>query len=239
MRQDGQDSLSSCPDNGQKGMSNQVDKRTGTLKHEVHVQRERSNPGEAKARLTQPDDNKRPDVRTAPPHGGCPSARNVDEDTMGSQSVWARDWLRSVAEARLAIERARKLVEVRRERALCMGNPMGGGSGCDGTNRSEENVLALVESEDDLTTTYAWATKELREFDEMAKANRQCLRGSMLDGLDVAEMKYRIGMSDREAAKVLGISRSKLHADLAAFVDYLDYIGCERTFRPISNGDSR
>lgn len=41
-------------------------------------------------------------------------------------------------------------------------------------------------------------------------------------------MKYRIGMSDREAVKVLGISRSKLHSDLTAFVDYLDFIGRAR-----------
>lgn len=151
-------------------------------------------------------------------------------DLMGSQSSWARDWLKSVAEARVALERAVALVEVRRERALCMG-----GSACDAphigtasTNVSEENLLALVESEEDLATTYAWATAELRAFDKMAEANRRCLRGAVLEGLDIAEMKYRIGATDREIMRVFYTSRSKLHHDLAAFVDYLDFIGRER-----------
>ena len=63
---DGQYGLSDCPDTGQKAVSNQVDKRTGTLKHEVHVQREPSKSGEAKARLTNPEENESA-VRTAPP----------------------------------------------------------------------------------------------------------------------------------------------------------------------------
>lgn len=151
---------------------------------------------------------------------------------MGSQSAWARDWLRSVAEARVALERARALVEVRRERALCMGGTSDGPHASSGRNASEANVLALVESEDDLAMTHAWATAELKAFDSMAEANKRCLRGTILEGLDVAEMKYRVGCTDREIAKAFGVSRSKLHRDLAALVDYLDFIGRERALNP-------
>ena len=48
---------------------------------------------------------------------------------------------------------------------------------------------------------------------------------------DVAEMKYRMGMTDRKIAKKLGASRSKVHYRLSAFVDYLNFIGRERALR--------
>lgn len=163
-----------------------------------------------------------------PPRG---AVRPPEVEMMGATSGWARDWLRGVAEARVALERAQALVEVRRERALCMGNPMSSGpSGKGGANKAEANMVGYVSSEEDLEATYAWARAELDAFDAMAKANRMILRGAILDGLDVAEMKYRIGMTDREIAKTLGASRSKVHYRLAAFVDYLDFIGRERTF---------
>lgn len=231
---DGQCGLSDCPDTGQKAVSNQVDKRTGTLKHEVHVQREPSKSGEANVRLTNKNETAHVAERTAPPRGGCPPSLRRDEEPMGSQSGWARDWLRSVAEARVALERALALVEVRRERALCVGSAGDGPHSSGGTNVAEANLIALVESEDDLATTHAWATAELKAFDSMAEANRRCLRGAVLNGLDVAEMKYRIGCTDKEISKTFDVSRSKLHHDLAAFVDYLDFIGRERAFNTSS-----
>lgn len=128
------------------------------------------------------------------------------------------------------------LAEVRRERALCMGNPLSSGpSGKGGVNAAEANVIGYVASEEDFETTYAWARAELDQFDAMAEANRKILRGAILDGLDVAEMKYRIGMTDREIAKALGESRSKVHYRLAAFVDYLDFIGRDRALHPMSD----
>ncbi len=104
-----------------------------------------------------------------------------------------------------------------------------------GTNFAEASLVVLVESEDDLATTHAWATAELRAFGSMVEANRRCLRGAMLNGLDVAEMKYRIGRSDKEITKAFDVSRSKLHCNLAAFVDYLDLIGRERALHPSSS----
>ncbi|MBR3328153.1 MAG: hypothetical protein IKG22_12610 [Atopobiaceae bacterium] len=152
---------------------------------------------------------------------------------MGSQTGWARDWLRGVADARVALERTQTLLEVRRERALCMGNSMSSGpSGKGGANASEANVIGYVASEEDFETTYAWTRAELDQFDAMAKANRMILRGAILDGLDVTEMKYRIGMTDREIAKKLWALRSKVHYRLAAFVDYLDFIGRKRALHP-------
>ena len=173
---------------------------------------------------------------SAPQRGAVRPAVTGDGDSealLGSQSCWARDWLRSVAEARVALERAEALVEIRRERALCVGSatdatPHGKG----GENMAEANLVRLVSAEEDLEATYAWAKAELQAFDDMAVANRKCLRGAVLEGLDIAEMKYRIGATDREVAKRLYISRSKLHYNLAAFIDYLDFIGRERAFNP-------
>ena len=161
------------------------------------------------------------------------AVRPPDVEMMGSQSGWARDWLRSVADARVALERARALVEVRRDRALCMGNPLAcGPSGKGGANMVEANMVGYVTSEEELEATYAWARAELDQFDAMAKANRRILRGAILDGLDVAEMKYRIDCTDKEIAKAFGSSRSKVHYRIAAFVDYLDFIGRERAMHP-------
>ena len=101
-----------------------------------------------------------------------------------------------------------------------------------GTNVAEANLVALVESEDGLATIHAWTTTDLKAFDSMAEANRRFLRDAVLNGLDVAEMKYRIGCTGKEIAKMFDVSRSKLHHDLAAFVDYLDFIGHERAFNP-------
>lgn len=68
MSQDGQTNLSAYPDGGQAGVSCHMGKRTASLKREVHVQREYLDHGEAKARLTKPEENESA-VRTVPPRG--------------------------------------------------------------------------------------------------------------------------------------------------------------------------
>ncbi|MBR1829181.1 MAG: hypothetical protein IJ781_06705, partial [Atopobiaceae bacterium] len=67
-------------------------------------------------------------------------------------------------------------------------------------------------------------------FDLLVSVNRPCFRGALLDGLDVAEMRYRLGASDKEIMEAFHIGRSKLYDDLSALVEYLDYIGPEKAF---------
>jgi hypothetical protein len=147
---------------------------------------------------------------------------------------WAKGWLRGVAEARVALERADEMLQARRERALCVSNPLGdtGPHGKGGGNLAERSMVGLIEAEEQYAAVYEWTTKAIEEFDRMYKANRPGLRGALADGLDAAELKYRHGMTEPEVMEALHVSRSKLYSDQAALIDYLDLIGYARAMDP-------
>lgn len=147
---------------------------------------------------------------------------------------WAKGWLQGVAEARAALIRADEVMAARRERALCVSNPMGdaGPHGSGGGNTSERNVIGLIAAEEDYAAIYSWATKALAEFDRMVMLNKPGFRGSFLNGMDVVELKYRHGMTEPEIMETLHISRSKLYADQAALIDYMDNQGYARIMSP-------
>ena len=151
-----------------------------------------------------------------------------------SNTGWAKGWLQGVAEARVALERAEEMLQVRRERALCVSNPLGdaGPHGKGGGNPAERNVVGLIQAEEEYAAIYEWTCKALEEFDHLYKVNRPGLHGTLADGLDAAELKYRHGMTEPEVMDALHISRSKLYSDQAAFVDYLDHIGYARAMDP-------
>lgn len=147
---------------------------------------------------------------------------------------WAKGWLQGVAEARTALVRADEILTARREKALCVSNPMGNPAphgGSDG-NVAERNVIGLIQAEEDYAAIYKWATDALEEFDRMVMVNKPGFRGTMLDGMNVVELKYRHGMTEPEIMEALHVSRSKLYADQAAIIDYLDNLGYARAMDP-------
>ena len=211
--------------------STEADRQTATLNLEVNVQRSNGERGEANARLT-PQDEKSPEVvRTAPPEGGCPSAREEPDSYVGVSVRWARSWLTEVDEARKALDRAERIAELRRAKAYSIADPLasigphGKGGVTDPTRKLDEMIDG--EAED---ANYGWARDALALFDLMVSVNRPCFRGALLDGLDVAEMRYRLGASDKQIMEAFHIGRSKLYDDLSALIEYLDYIGPEKTF---------
>lgn len=151
-----------------------------------------------------------------------------------SYEGWAKGWLQGVAEARITLERACEMLQARRERALCVSNPLGatGPHGKGGENPAERNVVGLIQAEQEYAIVYDWTTKALEEFDRMYKANRPGLSGTLADGMDAAELKYRHGMTEPEVMETLHISRSKLYSDQVALVDYLNHIGYARAMDP-------
>ena len=219
---DGQEALVHQPEG--------TDRQTGTLNLEVNVQRSNGERGEANARLTTKCGNESEAVRTAPPDGGCPSAP-VEQGSHASTSVrWARAWLTEVDEARKALDRAESIRELRRAKAFSIADPLGTephgkGGVSDPMRRADE----MIDGEAD-DAAYGWARDALALFDLMVSLNRQCFRGALLDGLDVAEMRYRLGATDKEIMDAFHIGRSKLYDDLSALVEYLDFIGPENTF---------
>ena len=150
---------------------------------------------------------------------------------------WAKGWLQGVAEARNALKRADEMLVARRERALCVSNPMAGGGphARGGGNPAERNIIGLMQAEEEYAALYKWAKDALEEFDHMVKVNKPGFRGALADGLDVVELKYRHGMTEPEILKTLNVSRTKLYADQATLVDYLDHIGYARAMDPSIN----
>lgn len=209
----------------------QPDRQTASLNLGVNVQHSNGKRGEAKARLTPRDEVDGEAVRTAPPDGGCPSARAEAEGNAGVSVRWARSWLAEVDEARKALDRAERIAETRRARAYSIPCPLGntGPHGKGGVSNPMGRVDEMIDGEAE-DASYGWARDALALFDLMVALNRQCFRGALLDGLDVAEMRYRLGANDKEIMDAFHIGRSKLYDDLSALVEYLDFIGPEKTF---------
>ncbi len=205
--------------------------QTGSLKHEVHVQSEEWISGEAKGSLTHRDEEDSGVDRTAPPEGGCPSAPEEPESYVGVSVRWARAWLTEVDEARKALDRAEHIAELRRAKAFSIADPLGtvGGYGKGGVSDPMRKADEMIDGEAE-DAAYGWARDALALFDLMVSVNRPCFRGALLDGLDVAEMRYRLGASDKDIMEAFHIGRSKLYDDLSALVEYLDFIGPEKTF---------
>lgn len=144
---------------------------------------------------------------------------------------WARSWLIEVGEARKALDRAESIKELRRAKAFSIADPLGhaGGHGKGGVSDPMRKVDDMIDGEAE-DASYGWAREALALFDRMAELNKPLFRGQLLSGLDIAEMRYRLGASDNQICSAFTISRSKLHNDLSAFIDYLDYLGPERAF---------
>lgn len=119
---------------------------------------------------------------------------------------------------------------MRRAKAFSISDPLGTEPhGKGGVSDPMRKVDDMVDGEAE-DATYGWARDALALFDLMAAANKPLFRGQLLSGLDIAEMKYRLGATDAEVMRSFAIGKSKLHEDLGALVDYLDYIGPERAF---------
>ena len=219
---------------GQNGVIHQpasADRQTASLNLEVNVQRSNRGRGEADARLAPQEEKDSGAVRTAPPDGGCPSVQAEAEGFAGVSVRWARSWLAEVDEARKALDRAERIAEARRARAYSIPSPLGntGPRGKGGVSNPMGRVDEMIDGEAE-DASYGWARDALALFDLMVTLNRQCFRGALLDGLDVAEMRYRLGATDKEIMDAFHIGRSKLYDDLSALVEYLDFIGPENTF---------
>lgn len=143
----------------------------------------------------------------------------ADSDVSPAGS-WARAWLDEVSEAREAIDRADKLADWRRQKAYAL------------PAHIETDVPEMVDAENERATAYTWAKEVLDDFDELASVQRASLRGELLEGLDIAEAKYRLGMKNRAITSNFCMSNDTMYRRLAAFTDYLDYLGPDLAFRP-------
>lgn len=123
---------------------------------------------------------------------------------------WGRAFLDEVATARQAMERAETLAAWRKTAPYA-------GETVDG-------------EDDEQGDTYAWAADVLDAFDELATIQRQIVRGELLEGLDVAEAKFRLGMKARAITSAYHMSNDTLYRRLSSFVEYLDSIGPVQAF---------
>ena len=150
----------------------------------------------------------------------------VDEDEVAVGGIseledvggWSRSFLDEVAAARQAVERADKLLEWRKQKAY--GLPA----------HIDTDVPAYVDAQNEQKSAYAWAEEVLQSFDELASVQRESLRGELLEGLDIAEAKYRLGMKNRAITSDFHIGNDTMYRRLAAFTEYLDYLGPEQAF---------
>lgn len=140
------------------------------------------------------------------------------ETDVQPDTSWSREFFDEVAQARLAMERADKLVDWRRQKAYSL------------PSHIDTDVPELVDAEADKATVYNWARDVLNDFDDLAAAQRQSLRGELLEGLDIAEAKYRLGEKVKAITSAFCISNDTLYRRLGALTDYLDYLGPERAF---------
>ena len=129
---------------------------------------------------------------------------NIDE---GGGS-WSREFFDEVASARQAIERAEALGDWRKT-APHAGETVDDEQGGD---------------------AYAWARDVLAAFDQLAGVQRAEVRGELLEGLDIVEAKYRLGMKSRAIAGTFHVSNDTMYRRIAAIVDYLDALGPEQAF---------
>lgn len=135
---------------------------------------------------------------------------NIDEDG-GS---WAREFFDEVASARQAIERAEALGAWRKTA------PYAGETVDDEDDEDDEQG----------GDAYAWARDVLEAFDQLAGVQRAEVRGDLLEGLDIAEAKYRLGMKSRAIAGTFHVSNDTMYRRIAAVVDYLNALGPEQAF---------
>lgn len=135
--------------------------------------------------------------------------------TVESQN-WAQDWFYQVDEARKAKDRADKLYTEKRERAFTL------------PAHVERDTIEMVDAEVDKNVAYLWADEVLNEWDEMMYTVRPGLRGAIGDGLDIANAKYREGLSNKAIRRLFGVSDRTLYRDLKATINYLDYLGPSR-----------
>lgn len=151
-----------------------------------------------------------------------------------SEQIWAKEWLRSVARALRDRQRAKDILEASLERARCAGSSIGETiHHNDGSeNRTEKNMIGLVQAEADYETANRQATEACGEFDEMYYANKSILEGTLGDALDVIRLKFRMGMKEKDIMDTLHISRTKLYHDQRALIEYFDFIGKTRALHP-------
>lgn len=124
---------------------------------------------------------------------------------------WGRAFLDEVATALQAMERAETLAAWRKTAPYA-------GEAVDDENDEQGG------------DTYAWAADVLDAFDELATIQRQIVRGELLEGLDVAEAKFRLGMKARAITSAYHMSNDTLYRRLSSFVEYLDSIGPVQAF---------
>lgn len=130
---------------------------------------------------------------------------------------WAREFLEDVATARTALERAETLKCWRQYAPIVA------------QDEPEDDVPDLV-GEHEPKKGYEWAQNILSAFDEISRVQRQILRGELLEGLDIAEAKYRLGRKNRAITCQFAIGNDTLYRRIAALIDYLDEIGIDRAF---------
>lgn len=133
---------------------------------------------------------------------------------------WARDYFDLVDQARVAKERADAIYNAKRAKAFAL------------PAHVEKNTIDMVDAEDDRNRAYAWADDVLNEWDDMMNGVRPELTGIVGLGLDIANARYREGLSIKAIRNLFHISHTHYYRALDATVDYLDYLGPSRGLSP-------
>ena len=152
-----------------------------------------------------------------------------------SSQGWARDWLQEVNEARIAVDREEAISRAMEDRAFRISRPSTTGRGNHGNSDGTDVIDAKVDR--DSSDPVAWARVVLARFDATYSSMRPGLRGTIAGGLDACRLRYRLGMSEKQAISALGISKTTIHAWIDSLLDYFDYLG-PSTISNDSRGDS-
>ena len=123
--------------------------------------------------------------------------------------MWRIDRVRSMSEATAPVR-----------------GPMGRGVTADRMRPVDELVDGEARLMGGPESTLRWAYDKIDQFDEaMARLRDGLSGGDVFLGSYAAEYRYRQGMSEREASRAMGCSRTTLRCRLAALCDYLDMVG--------------
>lgn len=137
---------------------------------------------------------------------------------------WSRTFFKRTNDARLALERKAIADEARRERLYVLGKPGAGTVHGGGTSDPMRAVDAYVDAQEG-SDGLDWARDTLVAFDALVAELRASCRGEVLTATWAIEYRYRLGLTERQAAKRMGCAPTTVRRWVATIADYLDHIG--------------
>ena len=141
--------------------------------------------------------------------------------------VWAAQFFDHVTDARVALERAQRIAEIKRDAALSipdslarLGSISGRGTHADPMRAVDEAIDAYFEIQKG--PEYEWARQALVDCGTVLAHARATGDANLVLGADIADLKYVHGYKKAEIIKFVYVSNATLYRALAALTRWMD-----------------